>query len=32
MDQEALLRTFRPDRPGIRKIMGDLEAEIMEYI
>ena len=32
MDQESLLRTFRPDRPGIRKILGDLEAEIMEYV
>ncbi|GHO82551.1 BlaI/MecI/CopY family transcriptional regulator [Dictyobacter formicarum] len=32
MTQEPFLRTFRPDRPGIRKILGDLEAEIMEYI
>src|SRR6266700_1715770 len=32
MKQELSLRTFRPDRPGIRKILGDLEAEIMEYI
>jgi hypothetical protein len=32
MKQEPLLRTFRPDRPGIRKILGDLEAEIMEYV
>jgi len=24
--------TFRPDRPGIRKVLGDLEAEIMEVI
>lgn len=24
--------TFRPDRPGIRKVLGDLEAEIMELI
>lgn len=23
---------FRPDRLGIRKVLGDLEAEIMEYI
>lgn len=23
---------FRPDRPGIRKVLGDLEAEIMEVI
>jgi predicted transcriptional regulator len=32
MKQEPSLRTFRPDRPGIRKILGDLEAEIMEYV
>jgi predicted transcriptional regulator len=32
MTSEPFLRTFRPDRPGIRKILGDLEAEIMEYI
>jgi predicted transcriptional regulator len=32
MTQEPFLHTFRPDRPGIRKILGDLEAEIMEYI
>ncbi len=32
MTQEPFLRTFRPERPGIRKILGDLEAEIMEYI
>jgi predicted transcriptional regulator len=32
MTQDAFLRTFRPDRPGIRKILGDLEAEIMEYM
>lgn len=23
---------FRPDRPGIRKVLGDLEADIMELI
>ena len=23
---------FRPDRPGIRKVLGDLEAEILEYV
>ena len=23
---------FRPGRPGIRKVLGDLEAEIMELI
>lgn len=32
MTQEPFLRTFRPDRPGVRKILGDLEAEIMEYL
>jgi len=26
------LSVFRADRPGIRKVLGDLEAEIMEYI
>jgi len=26
------IHTFRPDRPGIRKVLGDLEAEIMEII
>ena len=26
------ITTFRPDRPGIRKVLGDLEAEIMELI
>lgn len=23
---------FRPDRPGIRKVLGDLEAEVMEQV
>jgi predicted transcriptional regulator len=32
MTQEPSLHTFRPDRSGIRKILGDLEAEIMEYV
>jgi len=32
MTQEPYPRTFRPDRQGIRKILGDLEAEIMEYL
>jgi len=32
MTQEPFLRTFRADRQGIRKILGDLEAEIMEYL
>ncbi|HEX4203917.1 MAG TPA: BlaI/MecI/CopY family transcriptional regulator [Ktedonobacteraceae bacterium] len=26
------ISTFRPDRPGIRKVLGDLEAEIMELV
>ena len=26
------INTFRTDRPGIRKVLGDLEAEIMELI
>ncbi|MHB8626434.1 MAG: BlaI/MecI/CopY family transcriptional regulator [Aggregatilineales bacterium] len=26
------LSVFRPDRPGIRKVLGDLEADIMEVI
>jgi predicted transcriptional regulator len=26
------LHVFRTDRPGIRKVLGDLEAEIMELI
>ncbi|MBI2322961.1 MAG: BlaI/MecI/CopY family transcriptional regulator [Chloroflexi bacterium] len=26
------VNVFRPDRPGIRKVLGDLEAEIMELI
>ena len=29
---ELDISTFRPDRPGIRKVLGDLEAEIMELI
>lgn len=32
MDVEPDISTFRPDRPGIRKVLGDLEAEIMELI
>lgn len=24
--------TFRPDREGVRKVLGDLEADVMEYI
>jgi len=26
------ISVFRPDRPGIRKVLGDLEADIMEFI
>ena len=26
------INVFRPDRPGIRKVLGDLEADIMELI
>jgi predicted transcriptional regulator len=26
------LHSFRTDRPGIRKVLGDLEAEIMELV
>src|SRR5437762_6392696 len=29
---EPDISVFRPDRPGIRKVLGDLEAEIMELI
>ncbi len=32
MSEELDIGTFRPDRPGIRKVLGDLEAEIMELI
>ncbi len=32
MNSEPDISTFRPDRPGIRKVLGDLEAEIMELI
>ena len=26
------ISVFRPDRPGIRKVLGDLEAEIMDLV
>lgn len=26
------ITVFRPDRPGIRKVLGDLEADVMELI
>lgn len=32
MASEPEISTFHPDRPGIRKVLGDLEAEIMEFI
>ncbi len=32
MSLEPGISVFRPDRPGIRKVLGDLEAEIMELI
>ena len=32
MTTEPDISVFRPDRPGIRKVLGDLEAEIMELI
>ena len=32
MTYEPDVSTFRPDRPGIRKVLGDLEAEIMELV
>src|SRR5712692_5730218 len=32
MASEPDISVFRPDRPGIRKVLGDLEAEIMELV
>ena len=32
MTFELDISTFRTDRPGIRKVLGDLEAEIMELV
>src|SRR5437899_5812581 len=32
MTDKLDISVFRPDRPGIRKVLGDLEAEIMELI
>lgn len=29
---EPDVSVFRPDRPGIRKVLGDLEAEIMDLV
>lgn len=31
-ESEPDIQVFRPDRPGIRKVLGDLEAEIMDLI
>jgi predicted transcriptional regulator len=30
--REPAIGVFRPDRQGIRKVLGDLEAEIMELV
>ena len=32
MSLEPDISVVRPDRPGIRKVLGDLEADIMELI
>lgn len=32
MSTEPDISVFRPDRPGIRKVLGDLEANTMEII
>ncbi len=32
MATEPDISVFRPERPGIRKVLGDLEAEIMELV
>ncbi len=32
MTDELDIHVFRPDRPGIRKVLGDLEADVMEAI
>lgn len=32
MPDELKLTVFRSDRPGIRKVLGDLEADVMESI
>jgi predicted transcriptional regulator len=32
MNSQPNLNVFRSDRPGIRKVLGDLEAEIMEFL
>jgi predicted transcriptional regulator len=32
MSDQVDIGVFHPDRPGIRKVLGDLEAEIMELV
>src|SRR6266498_5925199 len=32
MTLEPDISVYRPDRPGIRKVLGDLEADIMEVV
>jgi predicted transcriptional regulator len=32
VNSEPDISVFRPDRPGVRKVLGDLEADIMEFI
>jgi predicted transcriptional regulator len=32
METDIAITAFYPDRPGIRKVLGDLDAEIMELI
>jgi predicted transcriptional regulator len=32
MNSAPDISLFRPDRPGVRKVLGDLEADIMEFI
>lgn len=32
VSMEPDITVYRPDRPGIRKVLGDLEAEIMEFV
>lgn len=31
-EQEPDITVFRPDREGVRKVLGDLEADVMDYI
>ena len=32
MQPDPEITVFHPDRPGLRKVLGDLEAEIMEIV